>query len=157
LISAIDTNVLLDVLQPGSEFGAQSERALLEARENGSLIICEAVFAELAAALEPGRTMIAFLKDAGTRLEPSDSRTLEMAGTVWRDYLLRRPRSLACPRCGTPNQVSCRNCGERLQMRQHMVADFMVGAHAQQQADCLLTRDRGMFRTYFPDLKLVEL
>jgi predicted nucleic acid-binding protein len=155
LISAIDTNVLLDVLRPNSEFAAQSEAVLLDAREQGSLVICEAVFAELVAALDPGDTMTRFMIQTGIRLESSDPRTLRLAGSVWSQYIMRRPRNLICPQCGTTNQVPCRNCGETLRVRQHMVADFIIGAHAQRQAECLITRDRGYFRTYFPDLKLI--
>jgi predicted nucleic acid-binding protein len=155
LISAIDTNVLLDVLRPNAEYASQSEAILLNAREQGSLVVCEAVFAELVAALDPGDTMTRFMMQTGIRLESSDPHTLRIAGAAWRQYIMRRPRNLICPQCGTTNQVACRNCGDTLRMRQHMVADFMIGAHAQRQADCLITRDRGLFRTYFPDLKLI--
>jgi hypothetical protein len=153
MITAVDTNVLLDVLIPGAPHSDESERALGEAVGAGALLISEPVYAELAVHFPDRMDLDRFLADTGLRLEPSGGEALYRAGSAWSEYLRRRPAAVACPQCGAPQQVRCDRCGASIQPRQHVVADFVIGAHALFHADQLLTRDRGYHATYFPELK----
>ena len=49
MITAVDTNIILDVLIPGEPFGESSKELLDRHSSKGKLILCEVVFAELAA------------------------------------------------------------------------------------------------------------
>lgn len=154
MITALDTNILLDVLIPDAAHGEESERALAEAAEAGALLISEPVYAELAAHFAEQEPLDRLLTDTGVRLEPSGADALYRAGRAWSDYLRRRPTMLACPQCGAAQEVRCDRCGAGIHPRQHVVADFLIGAHALVHADRLLTRDRGYYATYFADLTL---
>jgi predicted nucleic acid-binding protein len=154
MITAADTNILLDVLIPDAPHGDESERALTEAVRAGAVVISEPVYAEIAAHFSDRAHLDRFLADSGIRLERSDAEALYRAGRAWSDYLRRRPAPLVCPQCSAAQQVRCGRCRASLQPRQHVVADFVIGAHALVHSDRLLTRDRGYYATYFPDLKL---
>jgi predicted nucleic acid-binding protein len=153
MITAVDTNILLDVLIPDAPHGDESERALAEALRSGAVVISDPVYAELAVHFPEKDKLHRFLADTGLRLEPSDAEALYRAGRAWSEYVRRRP-AIACPQCGATQEIHCDNCGASVQPRQHVVADFIIGAHALVQADQLLTRNRGYYATYFPELTL---
>ena len=135
MITAVDTNILLDILIPEAPHGDVSEQLLINSLKAGSVIISEAVYAELAAHFPVREQMARFLEETDIHLGRSGAEALYLAGKTWREYLRRRSGS-ALP-------------------GQHVVVDFLIGAHASLHSDRLLTRDRGYYHTYFPDLPLV--
>jgi hypothetical protein len=156
VITAIDTNVLLDVLLPGASWGDVSQRALEKNLRAGRLVICELVYAELAAHFPSQVELDRFLADTAIAMIPSSASALARAGKAWAEYRPRREEGFLCPQCGNRQQVTCGSCRGAIHARQHIVTDFVIGAHAATHADQLLTRDRGCYKTYFPELRLID-
>jgi len=154
LITAVDTNILLDVLA-GSSYAEQSDAALARALDAGGLVISEPVYAEVAGQFASVREFDTFLTRTGVQILQTSSRGLFAAGRAWRRYTARRSLGIQCPECGAVNRADCQACNARLRSRQHMVADFIIAAHASEHAQQLLTRDKGYYGTYFPELHLI--
>lgn len=154
MIAAVDTNILLDMLIPDEEFVHESKALLDRYNEQGRLVICEAVFAELSSQFSSEVELDKFFSQTGIRLLRSDEKVLALAGKAWREYSSRRPNSVLCSSCGSPVVASCSKCRTRLRPRQHIISDFLIGAHALLHADLLLTRDRGIYRSYFKELEI---
>lgn len=72
MISAIDTNILLDVLIPNQRHCLTSKRLLDEALGEGALVICEVVCGELASQFRSQTRLDIFVQDTGIRLLPSN-------------------------------------------------------------------------------------
>ena len=130
MITAIDTNVLLDVLVPNEEFYEASANALQEAAGGGSLVIGDIVYAELCIHFEIQRECDGFLEGNEIRVQALTREAHFHASRAWRTY---------------------RQQGGK---RTRILADFLIGAHAQKQATRLLSRDRGFYHKLFPSLDL---
>ena len=132
MITAVDTNVLLDLLMPNVLFVEASSTALESAARDGTLVICDVVYAELSAHFTGQRQCDEFIDELGIRPEPLTRAASFLASRIWRSYRLQG---------GT---------------RQRILPDFLTGAHAQLQASQLLTRDRGFYRGLFPSLTVLD-
>jgi len=132
MITAIDTNILLDVLIPNETSVGASVAAIEKASNQGALVICDMVYAELGIHFASQRECDRFVEENEIQVEPLSRAALFHAGRIWREY--RR-------KGGT---------------RTRILADFLVASHAQVQADRLLSRDRGFYRDLFPALKVMD-
>jgi len=94
VITAIDTNILLDILIPDEEFMQSSKSLLDNYAEKGQLIICEVVYAELASQFHTEKTLKDFLADTRIRLMYSNETSLFLAADRWKAYTSNRKDSL---------------------------------------------------------------
>jgi predicted nucleic acid-binding protein len=157
LITAVDTNILLDILIPGEPHSESSKRLLDKHLLGGKLILCEVVFAELAARFPVEQELRLFLTETGMRLVPSNEKSLHIAGMRWAVFARKsREDRFSCSTCGNVFEVVCPQCRTVLTKRQLVLGDFLIGAHALVHADCLLSRDLGVYKSNFRDLKIVS-
>jgi len=99
----------------------------------------------------------ALLAEMGMRLVYANEKSLYIAGTRWETYTRKINRNkFMCSICGSGFEVVCPECMATVTKRLHVLADFLIGAHALVHADCILSRDLGVYKTYFNDLKVVS-
>ena len=154
MILAVDTNILLDVLIPDSAHASSSLNYLTNLSPDEEVIVCEVVFAELASQFVSLDDLLDFLRDTGIKVERSNEETLFEASRAWARYLDKKKDMIICPSCAHAQPVVCESCNRVLRFRQHILSDFLIGAHAKVQAEKIVTRDRGFYRTYFKGLNI---
>lgn len=129
MISAVDTSVLLDLFRTDAANHTQSLHRMLTAYDRGAILVCDIVYAELVPFFGDRTRLDTALRELNAELSPIDSSIAYEAGLRWKQY-----RAAGGP-------------------RNRIIADFLIGAHAVTVADAFLTRDRGFYETYFPELR----
>jgi predicted nucleic acid-binding protein len=133
VITAVDTNVLVDVFRADREHGERSREVLRACLGEGSLVASSVVWTEVATLFEPDPVAAEKALDTlGVVFVPSDRKAALLAAGFWQSYRRRGGES------------------------RRIAADFIVGAHALAHADRLLTRDRGFYRDYFEGLVVID-
>ena len=127
--TAVDTSVLLDVFLADSRHGERSRDWLRAAYDAGAIIVCDIVYAELTPAFPNRAALDAALRQINAATSPINTEIAYEAGLRWMRYR----------QAGGP--------------RKRIISDFLIGAHAVAVAEAFLTRDRGFYATYFPELK----
>lgn len=133
MITAVDTNILLDVFLPDKKFASGSSELLKLAYDEGALVICDIVYAELVPQFEKRSMLDSTLSTISVSLSSIDKDVAFLAGERWKVY---------------------RKSGGK---RKRIITDFLIGAHAMIKAERFLTRDRGFYKSYFPDLRIFSL
>ena len=128
MITAVDTSILLDVFLPDERHGPRSKELLRNAYDKGAILICDVVYAELVPAFDDRAMLDGVLREISATISPIDTDIAYEAGQRWSRYR----------QAGGP--------------RDRIITDFLIGAHAVVKAETFLTRDRGFYATYFPEL-----
>lgn len=135
MTTAIDTNIIVALWDKDPTLSLAAQTALETAFNRGGLAVSAPVFAELMAA--PGRTetfVNSFLEETGIVVEWELGEAVwRSAGRAFRSYAERRRKQ--------------RDSGTR-----RILADFLIGAHAEKRGYRLLTLDERLYRTAFPSI-----
>jgi predicted nucleic acid-binding protein len=129
--TAVDTSVLIAIAKGEGDAEPWMD-LLITARSEGELAVCDVVAAEFSAVLMDARKFRRSLRDLGIVFSPTSLAASQLAGRIFKEYR----------RQGGP--------------REHLVPDFLIGAHASEHAHRIAAIDRGYLRRYFPNLTVLR-
>ena len=131
MVLGVDSSILLGLVKDKTLYRPWLE-FILDLNSEAQLVVCDVVYAEISSIYDDEAELQAALNLMGINYDVIRSDTAFLAGEIYTAYR----------HAGGP--------------RTNLVPDFLVGAHALNQANGLLTTDRGYLRTYFRGLKLLQ-
>lgn len=137
MIYAIDTNIIYDIFFDDPVYSQPDIDFLDSLSPLDSLIACDVVWAEASVGFADKSAFRRQMAAFGIAFSPMPESATIRAGEIWklaRQEAARKKESL----------------------RLAIVPDFLIGAHALECADAIISRDRGFMRKWFMDLKIVD-
>lgn len=131
MILAVDTSVLLTIFKGESPAKKWVKLISRSNQGTGQVVACDVVVSETSSLFPSIMAYTEAMAELGVTYSPIAESSAVRAGRIFREYR----------RAGGP--------------RKFMVPDFLIGAHALEQADALAAIDRGCLRRYFKPLKLM--
>jgi predicted nucleic acid-binding protein len=131
-LTLIDSNILIDILGGDPRWSASSIVSLADRAKRGPIAINDVIYAELSAGFETREKLDQEIDAMGLKVTQLTKSALFLAGQAFRRY---------------------RAAGGT---RANVLADFFIGAQASDESWPILTRDAKRYRTYFPDVKVVD-
>ena len=127
----VDSNVIIDYLDPDSEWADWSASMLARAADHGAVAINAIIYAEVSATYPTIESVEEALPHEYFVRAALPWEAAFLAGRSFREYRRRGG------------------------VKRAPLPDFYIGAHAAVTGMTLLTRDARRYRTYFPKLKIV--
>jgi predicted nucleic acid-binding protein len=129
--SLVDSNVLIDIINPVSGFAAWSRNAVVQAAAAGKVVVNQIVLAEMASYFLTADKLDSAISHIAVTRESIPWEAAHRAGIAHAMY---------------------RQAGGS---RERVLPDFLIGAHAAFMGYSLVSRDAARFRSYFPGLNVI--
>jgi predicted nucleic acid-binding protein len=128
----VDSNVLIDIINPVDELSAKSASGFSVASGRFSLNVNIVILAEVSPGFDNPAIMTAQIEGLGITIASISTAEAYRAGIAFRNYR--------------------RNGGPRTTI----LPDFLIGAQASVRGWPILTRDPARFASYFPEVELID-
>lgn len=130
-----DSNILIDIFTSDSRWMSWSRNALGESTAKGVVAVNQIVIAEVAPLFPRLQDFVHWVSTFDVMAIEFDGEAAFLAGLAFREHRRRRRASIETVKS--------------------IIADFLIGGHAQTLGATILTRDPRFYRAYFPDVPLI--